>query len=189
MKCSHYPERKWSLNTPMPSNAEECKDDLEFQEWTYVHFIIPPKQEDFALKNNPECEEYENKTPKIKDFYRPLGNRTKSKGCSHCGEHRPIVYTDWASAGDMNGSESVSVKLCWSCLDVLGWEKEMRAILPLIRCCSDCKQKFIPKKSTQTRCGPCWFKILNKVEVNHVQPEQAFTSEEDTCTKLWQFAR
>ena len=83
--------------------------------------------------------------------------------CSHCTENKNIVYRDYAF-GDKNAAPALkgkAVNICWTCLDELGWKKEIREILPLGHKCPDCKEFYVPKKITSTKkCGLCWQKFF-----------------------------
>lgn len=68
--------------------------------------------------------------------------------CSLCLENKNLVYFDYC--------KKFSLSLCFGCLGVLGWNKEINKILPKIVSCSTCKQKFIPKRSNQIKCSVCW---------------------------------
>lgn len=89
--------------------------------------------------------------------------------CSCCSENKNIVYWDYC--------HPKSIKICWACLGVLGWETEMRAVRPKLLNCVACRQKFIPKQQNQNKCGVCWQKLLGyepKEEIKLPEIKTAF---------------
>jgi len=88
--------------------------------------------------------------------------------CSHCNKTNPIVYNDY------DFGSKTQICLCWDCLGFLGWETEMRRLFPIAKKCPECKQFFLSKKPTATKCYVCWnafFNAKTKLEVTHEDRE------------------
>ena len=85
----------------------------------------------------------------------------KISSCSCCQKNNPIVYSDYCYP-------DVSIKLCWACLEKLGWETEMRTLFPIVKKCNECKQFYLSRKATSAKCYVCWDSFFNsktKLEV------------------------
>jgi len=74
--------------------------------------------------------------------------------CSLCIKTKNIIYYDYEFY-----SKS-SVKLCYSCLKMLGWGTELKELLPRLHTCPECHQKYISKKANPIKCGVCWSKYF-----------------------------
>lgn len=74
--------------------------------------------------------------------------------CSLCHVNKNIVYYDYAPR--LNTSPAVSIKLCYPCLTLAGFEKTAQTIFPHLRKCS-CNEFYLPKTSNQQKCGVCLF--------------------------------
>jgi hypothetical protein len=88
--------------------------------------------------------------------------------CSHCSKTNPIVYNDY------DFGSKTSIKLCWDCLKFLGWNTEMGDLFPLVKKCNGCKQFYLSRKASSTKCYVCWNEFFNpkiKLEVIHEDRE------------------
>lgn len=75
--------------------------------------------------------------------------------CYNCSDpDKPIVYFEYFR------EPRQAMALCYICLEYLGFQKEIAAILPKILKCGQCGQKFLPRKSNQTKCSICWGKFF-----------------------------
>ena len=82
--------------------------------------------------------------------------------CSCCNKKNPIVYFDY------DFGSKTSIKLCYSCLEHLGWHTELAELFPIVKKCNECKQFYLSKKATSTKCYVCWnafFNAKTKLEV------------------------
>jgi hypothetical protein len=78
--------------------------------------------------------------------------------CSHCGEKKPIVWSDYCYP-------NLEIKVCYSCLCFLGWTTEIQRILPYLHKCPECKNHYISKKVNSKKCYVCWDKVFNPVQI------------------------
>ena len=82
--------------------------------------------------------------------------------CNLCKGNKNIMWSDWVPGASRPKSKGFPIKLCYECLIFIGWDFEITPLLPRIRTCPECQQKYVfRKESTAIRCGLCWNKFIN----------------------------
>jgi protein-arginine kinase activator protein McsA len=70
--------------------------------------------------------------------------------CYWCNQPRPIVFSEYFK------ERHARLNLCWGCLGELGFLKTQATLLPKIKVCPKCQNKFLPKQSWAGICTGCW---------------------------------
>ena len=74
--------------------------------------------------------------------------------CTCCQNPENLIYWDYEH------NSKTKIRLCYSCLKFLGWDTELKEILPKLKVCPVCKKRFTSKKPNPTKCGVCWRKFF-----------------------------
>ncbi len=86
-----------------------------------------------------------------------------TSNCTCCRKPQNIIYWDW--------TPGTSIKLCYSCLKFLGWDTELKEIMPQLHKCPECNKRYLSKKINPIKCGICWGKYFNNpVKKPHAEP-------------------
>ena len=72
--------------------------------------------------------------------------------CSRCSKEKNIVYYDYC--------KDFRLRLCYSCLQELGWKEDLKQILPKLHICPECSSRYLSNRQNPKECGLCWKKIF-----------------------------
>lgn len=72
--------------------------------------------------------------------------------CFLCSQIKPIVFSQYFE------EKKGRLNLCFDCLNKLGFKKTQSALLPKLKICPRCQNKFVPKSSWALTCAGCWQK-------------------------------